>query len=267
MKRELKLAKQTEFGDSKVDVYRWDDDIFMTVEQLAQALEYSSKSGIEKIIQRNDYLNGIEFSTTDKLSAVDGKEREVTLLTEDGIYEITMLSKKPKAREFRHFIRRLLKGLRKGELTIMPSYQINDPIQRAKRWIEEEEHRRLLEGEVLQLNDKIDEYEPKVRYVDEILSSTDTMSITQIAKDYGLSGRRLNQILHERGIQYKVNNQWVLYAKYAGAGYTKSHTHRYEKGEGRIGTNIQTVWTQKGRLLIHNTLESIGIIAEVDKDE
>lgn len=116
-------------------------------------------------------------------------------------------------------------------------------------------------------DDKIDEYEPKVRYVDEILSSTDTMSITQIAKDYGLSGRRLNQILHERGIQYKVNNQWVLYAKYAGAGYTKSHTHRYEKVAGRIGTNIQTVWTQKGRLLIHNTLESIGIIAEVDKDE
>lgn len=267
MKQELQLVKQTEFGGSKVSVYQWNGEMFMTTKQLGTALEYSEPTiAINKIINRNEYLKDEEFSVLTKVVNTDGKAYNTRLITEDGIYEITMLSKKPKAQEFRQFIRKLLKGLRKGELTITPSYQIDDPIARAKRWIDEEKHRQLLEGEVLQLNNKIEEYEPKVRYLDEILDSKDTMTVTQIAKDYGLSARRLNQILHEQGIQYKSGKQWVLYAKHAGKGYTQSKTHSYDKSNGFIGVNVQTVWTQKGRLLIHTTLESLGIVAEMDKD-
>lgn len=117
----FELVESAEFGGSQVDIYRNENnDVFMTIDQLAKSLDYADKSGIEKIIQRNSYLKSKEFSTTDRLSALDGKSRNVTLFTEDGIYEITMLSKKPKAREFRHFVRRLLKGLRKGQLTVQP---------------------------------------------------------------------------------------------------------------------------------------------------
>lgn len=267
MNQELQLVKQTEFGGSEVDVYQKGDEVFMTIDQLAQALEYNDRKSIDKIVERNEYLKIKEFSVTDKLTATDGKTYNTRLITEDGIYEITMLSRKPKARMFRQFIRKLLKDLRKGELTITPSYQINDPIARAKQWIEEEQRRQLLEGEVLELTDKVEEYEPKARYVDEILSSTDTMTVTQIAKDYGMTAQQLNKVLNELGVQYKAGGQWVLYAKHAGNGYTKSKTHSYKKTDGSKGANVQTRWTQKGRLFLHDVLTANGYVAEMDKED
>ena len=174
----MELVKQEKFGEVLVDVYRNEDnEVFMTSAQLAEALEYADKKGVEKIVERNEYLKDIEFSTTDKLSAVDGKQREMRIFTEDGIYEITMLSKQPKAKEFRFFIRNLLKGLRKGELQVTqkPSYQIDNPIERAKRWIEEEEKRQQLQLEN-------EEMKPKALFSDAVATSETSILIGSLAK-------------------------------------------------------------------------------------
>lgn len=64
----------------------------------------------------------------------------------------------------------------------------------------------------------------KANYVDMILQSKSLVTITQIAKDYGMSGRKLNKILKELKIQYKVGGQWVLYSKYQNGGYVHSRT-------------------------------------------
>lgn len=109
------------------------------------------------------------------------------------------------------------------------------------------------------------EAQPKVTYVDRILDSKDTLLITQIAKDYGMSGRRLNTILHSEGVQYKLHDQWVLYWQYQDLGYTKSHTHEFTRSSGEKGTKITTEWTQKGRLFIHELLSKRGIIATMDR--
>lgn len=124
----LQLIKQDKFDDILVDVYRNDnDDVFMTSKQLGEALEYSTKAqAITNIINRNSYLKEQEFSVQLDLGSTDGKQYDTRLLTEDGIYEITMLSKQPKAMEFRRFVRGLLKGLRKGELQIEPMKPENE---------------------------------------------------------------------------------------------------------------------------------------------
>ncbi|MMZ56528.1 Phage antirepressor protein KilAC domain protein [compost metagenome] len=57
------------------------------------------------------------------------------------------------------------------------------------------------------MQQRIAEYEPKVTYYDTILQSTDLFNVGQIAKDYGLSAKKLNQILKEEKVQYKVNGQ------------------------------------------------------------
>lgn len=107
----------------------------------------------------------------------------------------------------------------------------------------------------------IAEQEPKVSYFDKILAdSTSTMSVSQIAKDYGLSAIKLNEILHEQKIQYKTGGVWLLYSNHVTKGYTKSKT--WESGN-RSG--IHTYWTQKGRLFIHNLLDRLGILALEDK--
>lgn len=131
------------------------------------------------------------------------------------------------------------------------SYEIEDPIARAKRWIEEQEEKLLLEQ-------RIAEYEPKVTYYDKILQSKDCLTVTQIAKDYGLTAQKLNQILKEQGIQYKLSKQWLLYKEYADKGYTKTSTTTYTKHDGTIGTSMLTKWTQKGRLFIHEILTGLG---------
>lgn len=119
---ELTLLKQAQFGNLECDFWvNEENKVFMTIDQLSRALEYASKSGVHKIVQRNPYLTNEEFYVVDDLSTGQKDYPNTTYFTEDGIYEITMLSSKPKAREFRLFVRRLLKGLRKGELQITQS--------------------------------------------------------------------------------------------------------------------------------------------------
>lgn len=148
-----------------------------------------------------------------------------------------------------------------------PSYQIEDPIERAEKWIKEQHERKrlALENEQIKsMNERL-EYAnekqseelklqaPKVKYHDEVLMSKSVYRTTQIAKEFGLSAGALNKILHEKGIQYKVNDQWVLYAKYADKGYTKTITHSIDNGNGVITSQL-TVWTEKGRQFIHSLL-------------
>lgn len=135
----------------------------------------------------------------------------------------------------------------------LDSYMIEDPIQRARSWIREQEEKLILEQRLF-------EYEPKISYLDTILNSTNAIVVTQIAADYGLSATRLNKILKENQIQYKVNKQWILKAKYKDKGFTKSNTFIDTTGEVRLNTK----WTQRGRLFIHELLESIGIKALMD---
>ena len=113
----------------------------------------------------------------------------------------------------------------------------------------------------------IADFEPVRQYVDTILSSKDAVAITQIAADYGMSARQLNKILHEAGVQHKINDQWILYKKHMGKGLTVSRTIHFKRSDGRADTKINTCWTQKGRMMIHNLLTERGIVALMDRDQ
>ena len=106
---------------------------------------------------------------------------------------------------------------------------------------------------------KIKEIQPKATYCDLVLSCTNAVPISLIAKDYGMSARKLNSILNDMKIQYKCGGQWILNQNYAGKGYTKSTTHTYNTIYG-TAANIRTNWTQKGRLLIYEKLKEQGIL-------
>ena len=112
----------------------------------------------------------------------------------------------------------------------------------------------------------IAEFKPIKEYVDTILTSEDTMTITQIGADYGLSAKTLNKILYENRIIRKVGDQWILYIEHMNKGYTKSKTFAVLTSEGKEKLVSNTKWTQKGRLFIHNLLGSLGIKANMDKE-
>ena len=143
------------------------------------------------------------------------------------------------------------------------SYMIEDPVKRAEKWIEEQkEKEKLVEQNSIQ-QQQIGELKPKADYVDEILKSPGTMTITQIAADYGLSAQKLNKLLHQARLQRRVGKQWVLYTEHMNRGYTKSHTIEIVRSDGRPDTQPQTRWTQKGRLKIHEIMTDFGYEAEV----
>lgn len=124
--KNLQLVKSESFGEIQADIYSNENEMFMTINQLAECLEYSNgRKGIENILSRNEYLKNPEFSVTLKLRGTDGKQYNNRVFTEDGIYEITMLSNQPKAKEFRAWVRKVLKDLRTGKskLISMTEYQ------------------------------------------------------------------------------------------------------------------------------------------------
>jgi len=113
----LQIVKSDKFGEVACDVYsNNNDEYFMTIDQLSQVLGYADTSGVRQIMSRNEYLRDKEFSTRDNLSQVEGDRdvsRERILFTEDGIYEVTMLSQTENGRNFRRWLRTVIKSIRK----------------------------------------------------------------------------------------------------------------------------------------------------------
>lgn len=132
--------------------------------------------------------------------------------------------------------------------------------------VEQVDKNEQLQTEKLMLEQRITEFQPQITYIDRILKSKGTMTITQIAKDYDLTGPALNKILHEEKVQYKQNRQWLLYANHLNKGYTKSETIDITRSNGDPDVTLNTRWTQEGRLFIHKLLGKRGIVPFMDRE-
>ena len=119
--------------------------------------------------------------------------------------------------------------------------------------------------EIVQLSTTITEMQPKVSYVDTILSSKETVTTTQIAQDYGQSAKAFNILLRNFGIQHKVGGQWILYAKYLSNGYVQSETFSVVHRDGSAGSVMHTKWTQKGRLFLYEELKKHNVLPLIEK--
>lgn len=190
-------------------------------------------------------------------------------LTEDGFYEVCMQSTKPNAKIFKKEVKKILKSIRKTGMYIRDDVWqeiMNDPKRFGELLIDYAETKKEKERLAIENKQKdqlIAEYEPKVNYCDLVLASPNLVSISLIAKDYGMSAIAFNKLLHDLGIQYKLSGTWLLYQKYANFGYTKSTTYIDENtGFSRLNTK----WTQKGRLFIYETLKANDILPIIEKN-
>lgn len=117
---------------------------------------------------------------------------------------------------------------------------------------EERDKRKELELLNDQKEQIIHELQPKASYYDLILQSKSVLSISKIAKDYGMTANEMNKFLYDLGVQYKEGGVWLLYKKYAPCGYTQSKTYVTDNGK----SVFHTYWTQKGRLFIYDLLKT-----------
>lgn len=124
---------------------------------------------------------------------------------------------------------------------------------------------KLLESQNENLLIELEEANKNADYLDLILQTKDSLTITQIAQDYGMSARKMNQLLKQERIQRVVNGQWVLYTQYLGKGYISSRTFDYMGKDGKIHSNITTVWTQLGRRFLYDRLKAIGVLPTIEQ--
>ena len=214
------------------------------------------------------------------------KEVEMYFVTEPDLYRVIFQSRKSSARKFQDWVfEEVLPTLRKeGSYSMtqskqpLASYQIEDPIERAKRWIEEQQHTRALEAQTEQQAQTIGIQQkeltvaaPKVKYYDDTLASTDCLTTTQVADDLGISARALNQQLSNAGIQYFQSGSWHLKGKYREWNLASTRTYNYIKGDGSTGTKVNLVWNQRGKRFIlalyNNDFNVKDAIAEINGEK
>ena len=227
-----------------------------------------------EIKNNRDMLNNVdEDEKLMSLVSTSGQNRNMWFLTEDGLYEVLMTSRKPQAKVFKKKVKEILKSIRKNG-----AYMTNEVIEKAltspdfiiqlaTNLKDEQEARLELEKENSQLNLELAAATEKTTYLDLILESPDDILITQIAQDYGFSAVKFNRILNELRIQRKVNKQWVLYSRYMGKGYIGSRTQNYVDSKGQERTSITTTWKQKGRKFLYETLKKHGYLPLVEQDD
>ncbi|MBO5742195.1 MAG: phage antirepressor KilAC domain-containing protein [Bacteroidaceae bacterium] len=171
----------------------------------------------------------------------------MTVVNESGLYSLILSSKLDSARRFKRWV----------TSEILPAIRKNGHY-------ELEQRTRKLENRNTLLEEISAQQKPLTDYARHILSSTQTVTITQIAQDYGFTAVRFNELLKHLHIQHKVGGQWILYAPYIGKGYVQSFSSYFVQPDGEVQVKLHTRWTQSGRLFLYEELKRAAVLPLIE---
>lgn len=248
------------YEEKQVRTQLINNDIWFVGKDVADILGYSNTAkAIRDHVDEEDKL-------TERI-VLSGQNREVIFINESGLYSLVLSSKLESAKKFKKWVTsEVLPTIRKHGAYMTPEViekTLTNPdfiIGLATELKKAQTRNIFLEKEVKIL-------QPKAKYTDEVLNSPNVVAITQIAKDYGMSAVKMNKLLNNLGIQYKLRNQWLLVQKYSDKGYVKSKTQEYFDTNGNIHTAMTTYWTQRGRLFIYETLKQQNILPVIEQEQ
>ena len=258
----MQIFEHPKFG--KIPVIQIDGEPYFKATEVANALGYSNP---QKAVR--DHVDAEDKRTEQIVHPLGGKQNTV-VINESGLYSLILSSKLPQAKEFKHWVTaEVLPAIRKQGYYVLEKKSVEvykrlagDPeflIQMGLAIKAEKEKVAQLTQENVALNHQVEELTPKAQYCDDVLNSRELLTISEIAKEFGLNAVKLNKLLNAWGVQYKVNGTWLLYDKYANFGWTKLKTTVfYHKTTGQKDSATLTYWTQAGRQAIHNLLKSHG---------
>lgn len=266
---ELTVFQNEQFGQVRTIVK--DGEPWFVSADVCRALEV--KNARDAVARLDDDEKGVVL--TDTL----GGQQNMTIVNEPGLYALVLGSRKPEAKAFKRWItHEVIPSIRKHGAYLTPetlSKAIADPqwsIALLTALKEEREKVSSLQEENAAQKQMLAEAAPKVRYCDVVLRSKGAVSISKIAKDYGMSAQEMNQKLADLSIHYRQGNCWLLYQRYARSGYTQSHTTVAPDGKRgnhkTMRATLSTNWTQKGRLFLYEVLKSkLNLVPLIERDE
>ena len=196
-----------------------------------------------------------------------GQNREMIIVNEPGLYSLVLGSRKPEARAFKRWITHdVIPSIRRNGGYIAGQDTLTDDELFARALLVAQNKIRERDNLIAKQTQIIGELQPKASYYDTILNNRGLVTITQIAKDYGMSGKQMNQLLAERGVQYKQSGQWLLYSAHHNKGWTHSKTIDITRSDGSPDVVMETKWTSKGRLAIYELLKADGILPVIERE-
>lgn len=211
----------------------------------------------------------VTIGVIDKL----GRTQKAYFINEDGLYDVILDSRKPEAKAFRKWLTsEVIPSIRKqgGYMVAKPNETPEETMARALLIAQatmEQQKKRIenLEGENAKQRELVNRQRPYVAYVNEVLLSSDCYTSTQIAKELDLpSANSLHKWLNSIGVMFLEGKQWLLYAKYAGNGYTQTRTFAYKTKDGNQHTRVSTVWTEAGRAFLVELAEPWRVVDNRD---
>lgn len=240
----VKVFENEQFGQMRTTVR--DDTIWFVGKDVARALGYEKPTdAVRKKVDGDD--RGVS-----KIETPSGTQ-EMTIINESGLYSLVLSSKLPTAKAFKRWITsEVIPSIRKTGGYIMGQEEMSD-IELLSRAV------LVAQNQIAQRDSRIAEMEPVVDFAQRCLLAEGAVTTTSIAKNYGLSATKLNQLLKGLGVQYKVGNQWVLYSQYQDCGYTETRRTPIQKKDGEVVLVSETLWTPKGIEFIDQMLQSVNI--------
>lgn len=236
-------------------------------EAIKKLLTTAENSTVHQMFSESTYLNG------------QNKEQPMFVMNQDGFTLLAMGFNGKKAMEFKLKYIEAFNAMKRQIDQSKPSVPQNY-LEALKSLVKTEEEKQQLalqnkrqqatiltiSKENTELGNKIIEMLPNVSYYDQILQSDATMTITQIAQDYGMSAIKLNLLLSDMKIQHKVRGQWILYGQFLHGGYVHSRAIDIIRSDGRHDVKYNTEWTTKGRIFLYEALKAKGILPLIEQE-
>lgn len=234
------------------------DAPFFVGNDVADAIGYkNTKDALSKHVKPK-YKRGARIATP-------SGTQEMTVISEPGLYQLASESKLPSAEPFQDWVyEEVLPTIRKHGAYMTDAKieeVLSDPdtiIKLATQLKQERNGRMIAEQQVKEL-------QPKADYYDQILANKGLVPITSIAKNYGMSARAFNSLLHDLGVQFNQSGSWYLYSKYQSQGYTHTEPHEYTHRDGRPDVKPNTKWTQKGHIFLYELLKNHGTLPMIEQ--
>lgn len=246
------------FDSNEVRTVVVNEEPYFVGKDVAEVLGYTNtRDALNRHVDDEDKKNLTSRNTT----LENLPNRGLTAVNESGLYSLIFSSKLDSAKRFKRWVTsEVLPVIRKHGIyatdsVIEQTMKNPDYIITVLTEFKKERESRLVAEQQVQ------ELKPKATYYDLVLQNKSLLSVSKIAKDYGMSAMRMNKLLHELGVQYKQGDIWLLYAKYQDKGYTQTSTYALDEEHSKVSTK----WTQKGRLFIYDLLKDEGILPTIEK--
>ena len=261
--KQIQVLKQTELCGRQFAVYGTAERPMFLAKEIASVIGHSDVSTMMRAVD-DDEKEANNVCTL-------GGSQTAWFLTEDGLYELLMQSRKPVAKEFKRGVKTILKEIRRtgGYIAAKedetPAEIMARALKVADATLKRQAQRvQMLEGRVEVQQEHIRVLEPKAEYTDEVLQSPNTYTFTQMAKELDFrTVAHLTAYLKKKGIIFRQSGRWMTTADHSGKGYTKTRTVAFDHSDGRPDTTVYTVWTEPGRRFLHRICNTHKLEAAV----